>query len=218
MMLCKNEIKFSLPGELLLIAPLLALSYSAIISFSAGLIFLMLLLLVAGTVSTVRNFIVRQVRIPLLMLIVATWISLFDMVLTAKFYDLRQQLGIYLPLLAINSLVFATSEEHYLALPLRKSLTHALRIGGLVLLLFLAVGSTRELLTHGSLFRDAGLGFSGIGINLKQYDNGSGLVLAGKAPGAFICLGLVVAVWNYAAGIRRATAGLSKQGRVAGIE
>lgn len=211
--------KLNIPVELFVIAPLLALSNSIILGFCSGLIFSILLLLVAGSVSLIRNFIVRQLRIPLLILITATWISLFDMLLTAWFYDLRQQLGVYLPLLAVNSLVFAATEEYYLALPLRKSLSHALRIAGLVMLLFLVMGGLRELLTHGSLFRDAGLIVNGSGIlHPEQNHTDFGLVLAGKAPGAFICLGLVIAVWNYIAGTLRTASGMSKQGHATGIE
>lgn len=206
------------PVELLLIAPLLALSNSVILGVSAGLIFSVGLVLIAGSVSTVRYVISRPFRIPLLLLIAATWISVIDMLLTAWFYELRQQLDIYLPLLAINGLVFAAAEEYYLALPLRKSLTHALRTGGLVLLLFLVTGAVRELLIHGSLFRDAGLIFTSTGLDLKHHDTVFGLVLAGKAPGAFICLGLVIAAWNYVKGTTRITPGTSKLERASGIE
>lgn len=208
-----------MPVELFLIAPLLALSNSVITAFSTGLIFWVLLVLIAVSVSAMRNFTVRQVRVPMLMLITATWISLFDIVLTAWFYDLRQAVGIYLPLLAINSLVFAASEEYYLRLPLRESMLHALRTGAIVLMLFLAAALVREILAFGSLFRHATIVFNEPGIQeLAHPDNASGLLLAGKAPGAFICLGLVFALWNYCSNARRATTFMNKQGHTAGIE
>lgn len=206
------------PAELFLMAPLLALSTSVVLGFSAGLIFSVVLVLVAGSVSAARSFIARPVRIPLLLLIMATWISLFDMLLSAWFYDLRQQLGIYLPLLAINSLVFATAEEHYLTQPLRKSVPHALRIGGMVMVLFLAAAGVREFLAYGSLMGDAGLIFGGAGVHIKPHATIPGLVLAGKAPGAFICLGLVFAAWNYSIDKMRAVPATSKPGRADGIE
>lgn len=209
----------NLPVELLLIAPLLALSNSVIIGLSTGLVFLVLLSLIAVSVSALRRFTAWHVRIPMLLLAAATWISLLDIALTAWFYDLRQQLGIYLPLLAINSLVFAVSEEHYLRLPVRESLFHALRIGGLVLSLFLATGIIRELLAYGSLFQDAPVIFNGSGMqHLVHHDTAAGLKLVGKAPGAFICLGLVFALWNYLTGARRPETSLNNQGYAAGIE
>lgn len=201
------------PLELLLIAPLLALTTSVFISLAAGLIFSVALLLTAGSVSAVRNFVGWQMRLPMLMLIVATWISLLEMLLTAWFFDLRQQLGIYLPLLAINSLVFAVSEEYYLRLPLRLALFHALRIGGMVLMLFLATGIVREILTFGSVLRDAGIILNSTEVrHLSPTDNGTGLILVGKAPGAFICLGLVFGLWKYFTDNRRVNMSMNKQG------
>lgn len=195
---------------MLLIAPLLALSTSINISISAGLVFTLLLLLIAVSVSAARYFIGWQVRLPLLMLIIATWISLFDMFLTAWFYELRQQFGIYLPLLAVNSLVFAAAEEYYLRMPLRISLSHAVRTGAIVMALFVATGTVREILVPGGLFRHLDIVIHG--------GNDAGLVLAGKAPGAFICLGLVFALWNYFTGSKRAGLPINQQGRMAGIE
>lgn len=206
-----------IPPELLLIAPLLALSTSISLSISAGLVFTLLLVLIAATVSAARYFIGWQVRLPLLMLIIATWTSLFDMFLTAWFYELRQEFGMYLPLLVVNSLVFAVVEEYYLRWPLRTTLSHALRTGGMLLLLFAATGAVREILATGGLFRDLGYG-TDFKVHLVHAGNAAGLSLAGKAPGAFICLGLVLAVWNYFKHGKRAGLSINQQRQVAGIE
>ena len=110
-----------------------------------------------------------------------------------------------LPLLAVNSLVFAAAEEYYLRLPLRTTLSHALRTGAMMLVLFVATGSIREILTSGGLFRDLGIVMHGADIKLHLHAGAhTGLVLAGKAPGAFICLGLVFALWNYFTNSKRA--------------
>ena len=132
---------------------------------------------------------------------------------------MRQQFGIYLPLFAINGLVFAASEEYYLRMPLRRSLFHALRLGGIVLLLFLATGIVRETLTFGTLFRDAGNILNSTGIrNLVHPGDASGLILTGKAPGAFICLGLVFALWNYMTNFKWINSSMNKQGQPPAIE
>jgi len=207
------------PLELLLIAPLLALTNSTLVSFSTGLIFSVLLLLIAVSVTAVRSFIAWQVRLPMLILIAATCVSLLDMLLTAWFFELRQQLGIYLPLLAINSLVFSVSEEYYLRMPLRQSLVHALRVGGVVLLLLIVTGIIREILTYGSLLHDAGLILTSTeNTHPATSDNGTGLILIGKAPGGFFCLGLVFGLWNYLMGNKQSNMSEKKQGHAIAIE
>lgn len=188
-----------LPPELLLIAPLFALSTSVIVSFAAGTVFLCLMVLTAISVSTLRRFIIWQIRLPFLILIIATWATLFDMGLTAYFYDLRNQMGIYLPLLAFNSLVFAASEEYFLKNSAGKSLIHAIKYGLIILLIFIVAGIIRELLIYGSLFRDSGLIRSGTEISLVLVDYGrySGFSILHVAPGAFICLGLIFGLLKY---------------------
>ncbi|OGT83382.1 MAG: hypothetical protein A3G96_05420 [Gammaproteobacteria bacterium RIFCSPLOWO2_12_FULL_52_10] len=192
-----------IPAELLLLPPLLALSTTLSISLTAGLMFSLLLVAIAVSVSIIRNFISWRIRIPFLILIIATWISLFEMVLMVYFYGLKEQFGIYLPLLACNSLVFAVSEECYLRLPLRQSLDHAVRTGLVVLLLFIATGTLRELLTFGSL--GAGMTWTGseLSLDLHLPDTVTGLAITRAAPGALICIGLIIALWNYCAAINR---------------
>jgi len=192
-----------IPAELLLLPPLLALSTTLSISLTAGLMFSLLLVAIAVSVSIIRNFISWRIRIPFLILIIATWISLFEMVLMVYFYGLREQFGIYLPLLACNSLVFAVSEECYLRLPLRQSLDHAVRTGLVVLLLFITTGTLRELLTFGSL--GVGMTWTGSALHLdpRLPDTVTGLAITRAAPGAFLCVGLIIALWNYCAAINR---------------
>ncbi|MBF8269897.1 MAG: electron transport complex subunit RsxE [Gammaproteobacteria bacterium] len=187
-------------AELLLIPPLLALSTTLIISFTAGLMFLFLFAAIAVSVSLLRHFISWRLRIPFLLLIIATWISLFEMVLMVYFYGLREQFGVYLPLLACNSLVFSVAEEYYLRLPLRLSLQHAVRTGLVIFLLFVTTGTFRELLAFGSL--GTGMTWTGSALHLDPHlpDTVTGLAITRAAPGAFLCLGLLIALWNYCTG------------------
>ena len=191
--------KKSVAPELLLIPPLLALSTTLGFSLTSGLMFVLLLTAIAMSVSLLRHFISWRLRISFLILIVATWISLFEIVQKVYFYGLGEQFGIYLPLLACNSLVFAVAEEYYLRLPLRLSLAHAMRTGVVMFLLFGTTGIFRELLTFGSL--GAGMTWTGSAPHLP--DIVTGLAITRAAPGAFLCLGLILALWNYLAGLYR---------------
>ena len=184
------------PAELLLIAPLFALSTTLNSSLAAALLFLLLLTAIAVTVSLLRHFIAWRLRIPFLILIIATWISLFEMAVTTYFYGLREQLGIYMTLLAFNSLVFAAAEEHYLRLSVRQSLLHAVRTGMVIFTVFLATGILRELLSFGKLGSE--LEWSGAEGLLHPVGT-MGLAITQAAPGALICVGLLFGLWNYCA-------------------
>ena len=193
----------SIPAELLLIPPLLALSTTLLTSLMAGLMFILLLVVIAVSVSILRHVIAWRIRLPFVMLIIATWISVFEMVVMVYFYGLRGHFSVYLPLLACNSLVYVLSEEYYLRLPLRQSLYHAVRTGLVILLLFVTTGAFRELLSFGTLA--AGINWSEpeLSLDLLSADNPTGLSIANAAPGALLCLGLIFALWNYLSGIFR---------------
>lgn len=187
------------PVELLFIAPVLALTSKLVIGLSAGIIFLLLIILTAISVSVVRKFISYQLRIPFLVLIIATLITLIELVLKAYAFDLYNKFGIYTPLLAINSLVFACAEGSFLRSSFRVSLNQAFRAGLLVLILCAATGALREILNYGTLFSDAELILKevNLGIVIFKFGSGGGFTLAGNAAGAFLCCGLILALRNY---------------------
>ena len=193
----------AVPAELFLIPPLLVLSTTLLISLLAGLMFILLLVVIAVSVSMLRHVIAWRIRLPFMMLIIATWISVFEMVVMVYFYESRGQFGAYLPLLACNSLVYVLSEEYYLRLPIRQSLYHAARTGLMILLLFVTTGAFRELLSFGTLA--AGINWSGPALDPVQLSTGNptGLSIANTAPGALVCLGLIFALWNYLSGMLR---------------
>ena len=187
------------PVELLFIAPVLALTGNLVTGFSAGIIFLLLIVMVAVSVSVLRKFVSYQLRIPFLVLIIATLISLIELVLKACAFELSNQFGIYTPLLAVNSLVFACAEGSFLRSGLDVSLKQAFKAGVLILVLCTVTGALREILNYGTLFRDAEIILKGVNlrIDILKFDSGGGFTLAGKAPGAFLCCGLILALWNY---------------------
>ena len=186
----------TVPAELYAIAPLLALSTTLSGSLAAGLLFVVLLLVIAVSVSLLRHFIAWHLRLPFLLLIIATWMCAADMLVTAYFYELRLQFGVYLPLLACNSLVFAMAEGHYLRMPSGQALVYGARTGLVIILLFLAVGLVRELLSSGSL----GLRHITPAVNYRS------VAMAGAAPGALISAGLMLGLWNHLIAKSRATA------------
>lgn len=185
--------------QLIAIAPLLALSTTFISSLAAGTLSLLLILLVAVSFSLIRHFISYSVRIPVIILIIASWMTLIEMGVRAYFYDLSVHLGVYLPLIAINSLVFARAEEFYLRNSVRSSLLNGLVTGFILFFLFLIIGTIREILSYGTLFRDSELIFRDLDavINLVPVPEFSGLVILQGAPGALLTAGLVLAAWNY---------------------
>jgi len=186
----------TLPAELYVIAPLLALSTTLGGSFAAGLLLAVLLIVIAVSVSLLRHFIAWHLRLLFLLLIIATWTGVADMLVTAYLFELRLQFGIYLPLLACNSLVFAMAEGHYLRMPSAQALVYAARSGLVIILLFLVVGLVRELLSSGSLEM----------WHLTPAVSRNSVAMAGVAPGALISAGLLIGLWNHLIAMFRATA------------
>lgn len=188
-----------IPVELFCIAPLLALSASLTVSLVSGVLFLMLLVITGVSVSVIRKLIPYQIRIPVLTLIIATWTTIFEILLKVYFHGLYGEMGIYMPLLALNSLVFACAEGTFLTSNLTDTTRYALRTGIVILLLFTGLGTLRELLGHGGLVMDIELIKAGSGIKLEilDPDSNNGLSLVSTPAGAFICCGLILAFWKY---------------------
>ena len=186
------------PTELLVIAPLLALSTSFINSLAMGLVFTLVLVISAISVSILRNLITSSLRIPVILVILGTLATTIELGLGATLYELREGLGIYLPLITINALVIWMAEGQFLRLPVKASMLYAIRVCLVVIFLVCTAGLLRELFAEGTVL--AGLDdyvnvdiFSGFRI----FDTTYGLTLISKPAGALIVFGLLAGCINY---------------------
>jgi electron transport complex protein RnfE len=129
----------------------------------------------------------------------ATITALCELLLHATFYELYRKLGLFLPLSIVSCLLLARTEMRVLQGSLLASLRRALQMSAGYGLAALVLGAGRELVGHGSLFDNAAalLGAWAAPLQVQLFRADMGFLLAVLAPGAFVGLGLGVALYNW---------------------
>ncbi len=170
---------------LLGMCPTLGVTSSAFNGLGMGVATLFVLLMSNIVVSLVKSQIPSKVRIPAFIIIIASFVTIVEMVLEAFIPFLYEQLGIFIPLIVVNCLILGRAEAFASKHNLYSSIIDALGMGiGFVLALTL-LGATREILGNGSLFE------------LKFVsENANTFILFILPPGAFIALAYLAAVFN----------------------
>jgi len=186
------------PGvvQLLGLCPLLAVTNSAINGIGLGLATLLVLVLSNLAVSATRRWLQPEIRIPIFVLIIASLVTVVDLLMQAWLAELSQTLGIFIPLIVTNCTILARAEAFASRQPMARSLSDGLAQGLGFALVLIALGAGRELLGQGTLMADAHLllGDWAQSLELRLLPADWGLLLAVLPPGAFIGLGLLVAL------------------------
>jgi len=138
-------------------------------------------------VSLFRNLIPSKVRIPCYIVIIATFVTLVDMVMNAYLPDLHRSLGIFIPLIVVNCIILGRAEGFANRHPVLNSLADAVGMGVGFTLAMIILASFRELLGNGTWLNINVLG--------PSYQN-QPLLIAILAPGAFILLGFILGFFN----------------------
>ena len=185
--------------QLLGLCPLLAVSTTLVNALGLGIATLAVLTVTNLLVSLSRKLLHRDVRIPIFVLIIATLVTVVEMFMAAFFYDLYRILGIFIPLIITNCAIIGRAEAFACKQdPLRATLDgFATGLGFMAVLL--AMGAIRELIGHGSLLAglDMLLGEAASSFSLTLSADGSGFLLIALPPGAFLCLGFLIAMRNW---------------------
>lgn len=197
------------PGlvQLLGLCPLLAVSNSLVNGLGLGIATLFTLLLSNTLVSVTRPLLRPEIRILLFVLIIASAVSVIELLMKAWLYDLYRILGIFLPLIVTNCMIIGRAEGFASRHGVLESALDALAQGIGFLLVLSTLGACREILGHGTLLRDAHLVFGEAARNwtVQLWSADNGFLLALLPPGAFLCLGLLLAVRNLLANPQIAT-------------
>lgn len=189
------------PGlvQLLGLCPLLAVTSTLVNAIGLGLATLFVLIGSNATVSLVRNWVPKEIRIPIFVLIIAAFVTCIQLLMNAFTYDLFESLGIFLPLIVTNCAIIGRAEAYASKNPFAKSAFDGLVMGLGFLFVLMALGAIRELLGQGTLFDGAELLFGQwatvLRIEVLQLD--SQFLLAILPPGAFIAMGFLIAGKNY---------------------
>ena len=198
------------PGfvQLLGLCPLLAVSTSVANALGLGLATLAVLVVSNGFAALAGPRLPREVRLAVFVLVIAAAVTSVELSMAAWWPGLHASLGIFLPLIVTNCLLLARAESFAAREPLPRALLDGLAMGGGFLLVLLALGASRELLGRGSLGADLQLllGDCCAGPGWRLFAESHGLLLARLPAGAFILLGLMLALGNARLAARRAAA------------
>jgi len=170
---------------LLGMCPLLAVTTSAENGLGMGAASTFVLVCSNIVVAILRKLIPSKVRIPAFIIIIATFVTIVQLCMEAWVYGLYQSLGIFIPLIVVNCLILGRAEAFASKRPVLDSAVDGLGMGlGFTLALFI-LGAVREIFGSGAL-----LGFTLFGAGYQP------MLLMILPPGAFISLGLLLALMN----------------------
>jgi electron transport complex protein RnfE len=174
------------------LCPVLAVTKSVENGIGMGLATTFVLVGSNVLVSSLRKVIPAKVRIACYIVIIATFVTVVELLMQAFQYELFLKLGIFIPLIVVNCIVLGRSEAFASKNGVFRSLLDGLGIGIGFTLSLAALAAVRELLGTGLLtvWKDWGLEFNVFGPAYKPF------TFMVEAPGAFVALGLMLCVMN----------------------
>ena len=175
---------------LLGMCPTLGVTTSAINGLGMGLATMFVLMMSNMAISCVKKVIPDIVRIPSFIVIIASFVTVLEMLMQAYTPDLYTALGIYIPLIVVNCIILGRAEAFASKNTIFQSLLDAIGMGIGFTLALVLLGSIREVLGNGSIF-----GYSFVS------ENATPLLLFIMPPGAFLALGGIIAVVNKLRGV-----------------
>ncbi len=188
------------PGlvQLLGLCPLLAVSSSFINALGLGLATTLVLIGSNVTVSLIRNWVREELRIPVFVMVIASFVTVIELAMNAYLHDLYKVLGIFIPLIVTNCVIIGRAEAFASKHSVQRALVDGLMMGLGFTLVLLAIGGLREIIGQGTLFSQAELMFGSAFEDARMVliEDYRGFLLAILPPGAFIVLGLLIALKN----------------------
>ncbi|WP_439332667.1 electron transport complex subunit E [Shewanella canadensis] len=188
------------PGlvQLLGLCPLLAVTATLTNALGLGLATMAVLIGSNVLVSLVKDFVPREIRIPVFVMIIAALVTCVQLLINAYAYGLYLSLGIFLPLIVTNCVIIGRAEAFASRNSVVKSAFDGFMMGFGFLLVLSVLGASREILGQGTLFEGADLLLgdwaASLTIHLWQVD--TSFLLAMLPPGAFIGMGFLIAFKN----------------------
>ncbi|MBU5451664.1 electron transport complex subunit E [Pseudoflavonifractor sp. MSJ-30] len=168
--------------------PTLAVTTSAINGVGMGLSSLVVLAISNLVISLLRKIIPDEVRLPAFIVVVASFVTVVELLMEAYMQSLYGALGIYIPLIVVNCIILGRAEAYASKNPPLPSLFDGIGMGLGFTIGLTIIGAIRELLGNGSIF----------GISIPGYEPMAFFV---RAPGAFLVLAVLIAIMN-AVGIK----------------
>ena len=183
---------------LLGLCPLLAVSSTVVNGLGLGLATTLVLIISNLSVSLARGLLRPEIRIPAFVLIIASAVTVTELLMRAYLFDLYRVLGIFIPLIVTNCAIIGRAEAFASRNGPLAAVVDGLGTGLGFCLTLVLLGALREFIGQGTLLADAHLllGSWGQALTLNLVPDHPGFLLALLPPGAFIGLGLLIAARN----------------------
>ncbi len=170
---------------LLGLCPTLAVTTSVENAIGMGLASTFVLFCSNSIISLIRDFVPKKVRIPAYIVVIASFVTIVDLMMHAFFFELHKSLGLFIPLIVVNCIILGRAEAFASRNRILPAMIDGLGMGLGFTLGLAALGAVREILGNGSL-----LGISLFGSGFQPV-----LVMI-LPPGAFLTLGILLAGMN----------------------
>jgi|SRR5690554_128133 len=194
--------------QLLGLCPLLAVTSNITNGLGLGLATLLVLIGSNITVSLIRKYVPNEIRIPVFVMVIATFVTVVQLLINAYLFTLYQALGIFIPLIVTNCLIIGRAEAYASKNSWHHSAFDGLMMGLGFTLVLVILGGIREILGNGTLFDGADLllGDWATSLRIDVFSVDYPLLLAILPPGAFIVMGFIIAGKNWLDNYRAARA------------
>ncbi len=204
--------------QILGMCPLLAVSTTVVNGLGMGLATTLTLVASNLLVSFIRNWVRPEIRIPVFVVIIASVVTIIELVMNAYLHALYKILGIFIPLIVTNCSVLGRAEAFASKHTPGRAAADGLFMGLGFTAALVLLGGLREALGHGTLFAQAYLmfGHGADWLTVTLVEHYRGFLLAILPPGAFLGLGLLIAIKNVIDARRQARAA-SRQAAVPAV-
>ena len=163
--------------------PTLATTTSAINGLSMGLATTFVLILSNMCISLLKNFIPNKVHIPCYIVVIASFVTVLQLLMQAYLPSIYETLGLFIPLIVVNCIVLGRAEAFASKNGIGASAVDGISMGLGYSMALTILGSIREILGSGSIFG-------------WKFINGDAILVFVLAPGAFIAMGYLIAIMN----------------------
>ncbi len=184
--------------QLLGLCPLLAVTGTVVNAMGLGLASTIVLIGSNLSISMFRKLIPESVRLPVFVMIIASFVTCIELLMQAFTYELYTILGIFIPLIVTNCAIMGRADAFAIKNPVGASLLDGAMMGLGFTLVLMVLGGMREILGLGTLFSDMQLLFGPAAESWKVViiDDYVGFLFAILPPGAFVGMGLLIALKN----------------------
>ncbi|MCD6238939.1 MAG: electron transport complex subunit RsxE [Thermotoga sp.] len=170
--------------QVLGMCPTLATTTNAINGFGMGVATFIVLVLSNVVISSIRKVVPNRIRIPIFIVVIASFVTVIDMLMHAFTYELWKTLALYVPLIVVNCIIMGRAEAFASKNTVKRSFIDGLGMGVGFTTALTLLGATRELLGSGTIF----------GITI--WGNALNIFVMILPPGGFLMMGLLLGMFN----------------------